>query len=1133
MSKSPSNNVEALNVKLLYKGTLDQIREEEEEELKSVDILPSTYDDVEALNVKLLYKGTLDQMRGSSQDEHHSKQSKRMDKETRTLIDKIRSLARRIHFLERKAKKHRRMVEEAERESIESTVGLMIHKPKNDSETGFDEDSFTLMMTSTFRNKAWWYGLAVWLLQITFCTLIFIEITTSTGTPFGVPFMVDETFRVTQFIAMFLSVSMSTDVIVPIKDMTILWITQRESWVHVISFQTDGNVFLPTSKDWVFRVVFPNFLKFTEGSLVLVLSFIIIIQSDNIVDLFIDLTVMQIISDLDNVAFWLADQSYIGTNLKRCAVKAKRLRVKDEVPKIFGLKRLPLRPILLVTLVILMTGGLVSFVLRQNSGEFFRMAFPDCNIQTDKIIFAGDGLCHGALNILQCGFDAGDCLAFNQAYPFCDVPEPFRVGDGKCDDVNNKQDCAYDGGDCCAVKDDPHLGDGICHGGWFNTKACKYDQGDCNSFLEKYPDCPEYGVDIATTATSIVDLFELGDGKCALVAHYMVEECGHEDGDCKDCIVDNPKLLGNNLCDGGMYNTEGCMNDNHDCDMCNSLVKDISLIGNNFCDGGDYMSNEECNNDGGDCADCNAEDPFLIKNGFCEGGHYMSDGCSKDGGDCAFCNVDNPFLINDNFCNGGQYISEGCDNDGGDCDDCVVPDRSLLGNGLCNGGEYNNEECGWDGGDCLECNQIIGDDEISNLGNGVCDLNYGGKQLNPSCNYDGGDCSGCDVTWPSFLGNGICNFGSYDTKECKFDNGDCLSFNYPDCIVLTPSKVADGRCDGRPYNSEECGYDAGDCLEFNANYPYCDVPEPWRVGNGICDEAPYNDYNCGYDGGDCIERNDNMQAKYPNCSVVPPNLGYSLVGYLGDNLCHGQFNNEDCGHDDNKCHEFNAKYKNCKGLVTNPHQVGDGTCNHDPYNVEACEWDGGDCLERNEKIKLMYPSCTFLDDAILNPQIGNGLCQSKFNIEECGWDGGDCDEYNLKYPDCKSTIPTSVGDGFCDDLLQNGMADNNVKGCDWDGGDCNDYNDEARKVYPSVYEKYPDCPPHKFYGSWINDTLCDYLFNTEECGWDGGDCEYSNQLFLQYFPNCTAVQYWPWYGDGVCGEILNNPECNFDGGDCN
>ena len=105
---------------------------------------------------------------------------------------------------------------------------------------------------------------------------------------------------------------------------------------------------------------------------------------------------------------------------------------------------------------------------------------------TEDIRKVGNGKCDGGdIDTIDCGFDAGDCLAFNLAYPMCDVTfDAYKVGDGKC----NREDkfftpqCLYDGGDCCELLskgfDVDLVGNGFCNGGVYSY-ACDNDEGDC------------------------------------------------------------------------------------------------------------------------------------------------------------------------------------------------------------------------------------------------------------------------------------------------------------------------------------------------------------------------------------------------------------------------------------------------------------------------------------------------------------------------------------------------------------------------------------------------------------------------------------------------------------------------------
>jgi hypothetical protein len=64
----------------------------------------------------------------------------------------------------------------------------------------------------------------------------------------------------------------------------------------------------------------------------------------------------------------------------------------------------------------------------------------------------------------------------------------------------------------------------------------------------------------------------------------------------------------------------------------------------------------------------------------------------------------------------------------------------------------------------------------------------------------------------------------------------------------------------------------------------------------------------------------------------------------------------------------------------------------------------------------------------------------------------------------------------------------------------------------------------------IGDGYCDGgAYNTDDCGFDGGDCEEFNAKY----PNCN-VNSPVIIGNGSCNNFppYNTAECGFDGGDC-
>ena len=250
----------------------------------------------------------------------------------------------------------------------------------------------------------------------------------------------------------------------------------------------------------------------------------------------------------------------------------------------------------------------------------------------------------------------------------------------------------------------------------------------------------------------------------------------------------------------------------------------------------------------------------------------------------------------------------------------------------------------------------------------------------------------CKVENLKLIGDGYCNGGEYNTKECLYDGGDCEDFNhfYPNCKVEHPEFIGDGKCDSGDYYTPECYYDEGDCHGFQMKYPGCTL------------------------GREC----DAFRQKYPNCNVTNPEN-------IGDGFCDGgQYYTPECGYEEGDCLIFYEEYSNC--TVDEPELIGNNYCDGGKYNTQECMYDGGDCEEFNDK----YPDCH-----VENPiYIGNGYCDGgEYNTPECGYEEGDCLVFEKKFPDCKVEEPGLIGNGKCD------YGEYNKPECGFDGGDCKSY----------------------------------------------------------------------------------------------
>ena len=123
------------------------------------------------------------------------------------------------------------------------------------------------------------------------------------------------------------------------------------------------------------------------------------------------------------------------------------------------------------------------------------------------------------------------------------------------------------------------------------------------------------------------------------------------------------------------------------------------------------------------------------------------------------------------------------------------------------------------------------------------------------------------------------------------------------------------------------------------------------------------------------------------------------------------------------------------------------------------------------------------------------------------------------YPGCDVNYPFLVGDGSCDD------GEYNTEKCGFDGGDC---------VVPmlvgsleSFLKKYPNCTADAAV-FFLGNGKCDGVeYNNEQCGYDDGDCIEFNEKH----PDCP-VEDIDSIGDGTCESEYNTEGCGYDGGDC-
>ena len=158
-------------------------------------------------------------------------------------------------------------------------------------------------------------------------------------------------------------------------------------------------------------VLLPNLLKLLQGLFALITSFIIVISSDGVIELFKEFSALSIISYIDNVSFKLCEEGIFGSSFVRQTervqdIKLRRHRIKEG--------HIPLQSVLYCTLVVILYTCWAVFVQRQFSHTFFRSKYPQClsqqntggfyNTTFSKLVSqVGNGRCDSWSNKIECG----------------------------------------------------------------------------------------------------------------------------------------------------------------------------------------------------------------------------------------------------------------------------------------------------------------------------------------------------------------------------------------------------------------------------------------------------------------------------------------------------------------------------------------------------------------------------------------------------------------------------------------------------------------------------------------------------------------------------------------------------------
>ncbi len=274
---------------------------------------------------------------------------------------------------------------------------------------------------------------------------------------------------------------------------------------------------------------------------------------------------------------------------------------------------------------------------------------------------------------------------------------------------------------------------------------------------------------------------------------------------------------------------------------------------------------------------------------------------------------------------------------------------------------------------------------------------------------------------------------------------------------------------------------------------------------------------------------------------------------IGDKLCHGFNNNEECNYDGMdcclpiiddslcsdvlcRCHLTGIRHPSyaAYGCHGDPSMLGDGVCDDD-LNSASCAFDQGDCC--NPQADFSFCSnCTCLEDTQWNvtyqgfcneTTVQDLNCDEVNNVEECGYDGGDCCRpvVNCPHGNCSTCHLTNRPHLTYEDLgcpeLTNGTAM-------YGQGQCNDELNRRECFFDNG-----DCCLANVDDSACEDCICHLSYSKTEKTLDAWRFMFiaDEGKFLEQPNKDYRIVYSRW-GDGKCDEFANNKAMNYDGGDC-
>mmetsp|Transcript_3877 Transcript_3877/g.10644 ORF Transcript_3877/g.10644 Transcript_3877/m.10644 type:complete len:926 (-) Transcript_3877:656-3433(-) len=218
------------------------------------------------------------------------------------------------------------------------------------------EDIYSLFEVTPWCSGASMFSTIIFFLQMIIFLLCLVDLAAdgSPSNPFDIPPGVGIQVTVAQFLALIITLGANFDFITSLAELVDGYdpVLQELVSIHATKFK------------WTLS----NSFRLLQGALGIVVSFILVVQSDAVIDLFFNFAALSFISELDNIAFFLVSGGFIFRRLRKDTELITTIKIPRSRCQILGERNLAAYFVPLAFLPVLF--GWVYVVNEQARGKY-------------------------------------------------------------------------------------------------------------------------------------------------------------------------------------------------------------------------------------------------------------------------------------------------------------------------------------------------------------------------------------------------------------------------------------------------------------------------------------------------------------------------------------------------------------------------------------------------------------------------------------------------------------------------------------------------------------------------------------------------------------------------------------------